>query len=245
VEGIAEQLLLSTFAKYIDQSLEDNHIAVINVGGRYFDYFLCLFNIRKPNTISKKIACLTDRDPERKEISGSNSKSTQCYPFEYNQDTIQYTYKDNATEKIIEYHDHPNIRFFSQDAVKGKTFEYDLALHNPSSSFLITDSVSNQEELKELVKAFSNASSSIQDLLGKLRNSKKNTCIKNGIEANSTWNDNDKKTAIIASRYLNSVGKGENALELSYLLEENLKQEEKQPFTTPSYIEEAIRWICQ
>ena len=31
VEGIAEELLLATMAKYIGHSLEDSHVAVINV----------------------------------------------------------------------------------------------------------------------------------------------------------------------------------------------------------------------
>jgi putative ATP-dependent endonuclease of the OLD family len=246
VEGIAEQLLISSLAKYIGQSLEDNHVATINVGGRYFDYFLCLFNTLNPNTISKKVACLTDRDPERKEVSNpGNSRFTKCYPFEYGQDTSHYAYTNNADEKIREYQSHPNIRFFSQDGIKGKTFEYDLALHNPSSSFLITDSMNNKEELQELMNLLENASSSVQDLLDKLGSSSENTRIRSGIEANSTWVDQDKKVAVVASRYLNSIGKGENALELAYLLEMNLKQEKQQAFTTPKYVEEAIKWICQ
>ncbi|WP_373554290.1 ATP-dependent endonuclease, partial [Terribacillus saccharophilus] len=44
VEGLAEQLLMSLFAEYLNTSLEDSHIAVINVGGKYFDHFLNLFN---------------------------------------------------------------------------------------------------------------------------------------------------------------------------------------------------------
>src|SRR5690606_33910771 len=66
VEGIAEQLLMSIFANYLDKSLENNHVAIINVGGRYFSHFLYIFDSEKENTIYKKIVCLTDRDPESK-----------------------------------------------------------------------------------------------------------------------------------------------------------------------------------
>ena len=46
VEGIAEQLLLHIFADYLNKPLEKNHVAVINVGGRYFNHFyLCLIII--------------------------------------------------------------------------------------------------------------------------------------------------------------------------------------------------------
>jgi putative ATP-dependent endonuclease of OLD family len=244
VEGIAEQLLLSTLAKYIGQSLEDSHVAAINVGGRYFDYFLCLFDTQNSNTIPKKVACLTDRDPERRDVSSENGKYTKCYPFEYGQNTVQYAYKNNATENIEKYQSHPNIRFFSQDETIGKTFEYDLALHNPSSLLLIADSLSNKEEIKEMMESFNTEGLSIQNFLQNLRTSTENTRIKDSI-TNSAWSDDDKKKAAIASRYLNSVGKGGNALELAYSLEENLKQEQKQTFVVPSYIKKAIEWICQ
>jgi predicted ATP-dependent endonuclease of OLD family len=53
VEGIAEQLLMSIFANYIDKSLEDNHVSIISVGGRCFDHFLYLFDVEKENTTYK------------------------------------------------------------------------------------------------------------------------------------------------------------------------------------------------
>lgn len=81
VEGIAEQLLISILAKYLNLSLEDNHIIVVNIGGRYFDHFLKMFNVRlNSSAVLKKVVCLTDRDPERKI---GNGKFHKCYPFEY------------------------------------------------------------------------------------------------------------------------------------------------------------------
>jgi putative ATP-dependent endonuclease of OLD family len=241
VEGIAEQLLLHTFAKYIEYSLEDNHVAVINVGGRYFEHFLYLFDIKDPNAISKRVACLTDRDPERKENGG---KFKQCYPFEIDQNLPQVTYKDNATEKLITYNTHASIRFFSQDALKGKTFEYDLALANPTSSLLIVDSLSNKGEINELMSLFDKNDQTYTSFIDRLRGSEGSKRICDAI-VSSDWSDEDKKKAIIASRYLNSVSKGGNALELAYILEENLKYDNPQHFNIPSYIKEAIEWVCQ
>jgi putative ATP-dependent endonuclease of the OLD family len=241
VEGLAEQLLLSVLARYSGKSLEDNHIAVINIGGRYFDYFLLLFDSTISNAIPKKVACIIDRDPERKEKAGGQSK--RCYPFEYNQDLTRYDYRDNSTEKIDRYRNHANIRFFSQEAEKGITFEYDLALHNSTSEILITMSTNNQAELKELMLCQRN-NEPLSVFESKLRSSEGNTRIIDAIMANTSWSEGDKKKAIVASRYLNSIGKGENALELAYSLEENL-QTTAIPFTVPPYIEEAIKWICQ
>ena len=251
VEGIAEQLLLSTMAKYVNKSLEDGHIAVINVGGRYFDYFLYLFdsntnpdNLNAVNAIPKKIACLTDRDPQRKKKTGGNCE--KCYPFEYKQDDTQYDYQDYPTNKISQYNekDHPNIHFFSQDANKGKTFEYDLVLCNPTLNLLVTDLMQNQNEIKELMQ-FYQENKPIGDYKEKLRNSEENERIKNSITVNNSWDEDDKKKAIIASRYLNSVSKGENALELACILEENWEKESREHFVVPCYIKEAIEWICQ
>ncbi|WP_347839955.1 AAA family ATPase [uncultured Draconibacterium sp.] len=63
VEGITEQLLLPVFAEYNGESLESEHVSVINIGGRYFNHFLKLFDSTKPYAINKKVACITDLDP--------------------------------------------------------------------------------------------------------------------------------------------------------------------------------------
>lgn len=251
VEGLAEQLLLSILARYMGKSLEDNHIAVINVGGRFFDHFLHLFDNPKPHTIPKKIVCLTDRDPVRKSMSGE--RFSTCYPFQHNQDIAGYEYKDNATEKMQQYKAHSNVHFFSQDEVKGKTFEYDLVLHNPTLELLVTESMSNQAEIKDLMCSFKD-NKPVEELLNKLpegtdkKPNKKNAEIKQGIRECNWANDNDKRAAIIASRYINSVAKGENALELAYALENNLNKKGQagyQDFIVPNYIENALGWICQ
>jgi len=245
VEGLAEQLLISILAQYMGKSLEENHIAVINVGGRYFDHFLYLFDSTKQFTVQKKIACITDRDPESK--AKTDSKFRKCYPYEFNQDNTTYDYKINPNSNKYPISSHPNITFFSQDEIKGKTFEYDLILHNPTLELLITDSMSSQTEIKDLMVLYENGNP-IVDYNTKLRVTKENKRIIDGINTNSSWDDIDKKKAIIASRYLNSVGKGENALELFYVLSENLEKKgtaEYKDFDVPCYIKNAIEWICQ
>jgi putative ATP-dependent endonuclease of OLD family len=274
VEGLAEQLLMSLFAKYYDiqskkefdlkqeaeptdeiyssKNLEDNHVAIINVNGRYFEHFLYLFDKEQPDTIHKKIACLTDRDPTSKLKTAS--KFRKCYPFNYSQDLTLYDYKDNPSSNITKYKTHPNIRFFSQDENKGKTFEYDLVIFNPSLQLLITESMSNASEILELMALYVDNTKQFADLLSVLpygtdeNPNKQNVAIRDGINSCNWENDDDKKKAIIASRYLNSIGKGENALELAYALEENLSKigtPAYKEFAVPGYIKETIDWICQ
>jgi len=246
VEGLAEQLLLSILAKYEGESLEEKHIAVINVGGRYFDHFLHLFDNHKPNTLSKRIACLTDRDPERKEKS-PKTHFKKCYPFEFNNSNDSYEYKYNPCSDRHQPDIQNNIALFSQDVESGKTFEYDLILNNPTLELLITDSMSNQDEIKGLMKLYKEKRP-LTDYETKLYSSDENKRIINSINLNTSWKADEKCRAIIAARYLNSVGKGENALELAYVLDENLAKRgtsEYEDFIVPDYIKKAIAWICK
>lgn len=252
VEGLAEQLLMGIFAESLGNSLENHHVSVINIGGRYFNHFLKLFDTEQSTSaIFKKVVCITDRDPTRREKIEDEEQNQnsyeKCYPFEYGLDSDKYEYKDHPSQLIEKYKDHKNIRFFSQEDRKGKTFEYDLALHNPNCELLLTESMSNKSEIRKMMEL--NADNTSADCLALLGNrkvlSKENERIKQAIEAlDDSWADEEKKHAVIASRYLNSIGKGENALELAYALEENLT-DNIENFVVPNYIREALEWICE
>ena len=240
VEGVAEQLLVSVFAEKLGKDLEDKHIAVINVGGRYFDHFLKLFDSNKQDAINKKIACITDLDPQHKEKSSGNL--SKCYPFELDIDSARYDYESCSNAVVDTFgvdKNHPNIRSFSQTKGEGKTFEYELMLLNSSNENLLTNSLSNADEIKSLMTARKDGKS-VDDMLAILKDSKANDRIKESINANSPWDDDKKKKHIIAARYLNSVGKGVNALELSQKIEKT-----ENNIIVPDYIKEAIEWICQ
>lgn len=218
---------------------------MVNIGGRYFDHFLKMFDVHlNSSAVLKKVVCLTDRDPERKI---GNGKFHKCYPFEYGVPSDNVEYKNHSQDPIDKYIAHEHIRFFSQEDGKGKTFEYDLALHNSRCHILLTESMSNEDEIKEMMKL--NADNTSADCLALLSNGRKlseeNERIKEAVEVlGDTWSEEDKIKAVIASRYLNSIGKGENALELAYALEENLTNN-AEDFVVPKYIEEALRWICE
>jgi len=129
-----------------------------------------------------------------------------------------------------------------------------------NSSLLITDSLTNRTELLSLLQFFEE-NKPIADFVDELRTSETNTLLAASITAVSdpSWTDEKKIRAIIASRYLASVGKGENALELANALEANLNFPDVRPtnipagtpvqlrieFHVPAYIRESIDWICQ
>lgn len=241
VEGLAEQLLLPILAKYLGYDLKDFHISIINIGGRYFDHFLKLFDDSNTNAIYKKVACIVDTDPVRKGKNDNNFK--KCYPFEYNLNQAEYIY--NSSHEVVngKFVNSRNIKFFIEDHGIGKTFEYLLAFNNPGNPILLTDSLINRNEIGDLVSAYQTGLS-IDELLRKLKASSENARIVNSIMA-STCGDDQKARGIIAARYLNSVSKGENAFELANKLEENLNTIPRQKFNVPNYIKNAIEWICQ
>ena len=111
---------------------------------------------------------------------------------------------------------------------------------NVGCEALVTDSVKNKNELRRLI-----GEQNIDTMLDNImRNSEENRRIAASIR-NCGWGDDEKRKAIIASRYLNSVSKGANALELNVTLEENLKKvpADRFEFHVPRYIEEALRWL--
>lgn len=250
VEGIAEQLLLSVFAQYINLSLEDQHVSVINIGGRYFDHFLKIFNNNNDFAIDRKVACITDFDPARKKKNTPNARAKACYPFEYNFDHENYEYSFNKIDTEI-YNDSHNIKFFQPDSTFGRTLEYDLMISNPSLHLLLTESMSNYDEMNDLISLYNN-SRPLDELINKLSTSDTNTNIKNSLQAvpsdHETWTENELKKALIASRYLNSISKGEHALQLSIKLLKNLDVKSSDDYVDiviPNYIKDALEWVCQ
>ncbi|PAD92929.1 ATP-dependent nuclease [Shouchella clausii] len=248
VEGITEQLVMSLFAQYDGFDLESSHISVINIGGRYFEHFLKLFDSTKKHTIHKKVACITDLDPVRKNKQGK-ANFEKCYPYELGLDKEKYHYNscsndlvDKFTVDVSGESKQGNIACFSQEKGTGKTFEYTLAYTNSDCKLILTESISNLDELNSLFDYYKEGKSldDMIDLLGK--KGKENPRISNSLQ---NYKGSDNRRHLIASRYLNSIQKGENAYELANVLEENLLNNNTAKFSVPEYIKEAISWICK
>ena len=179
-----------------------------------------------------------------------NARAKACYPFEYNFDDENYEYSFNKIDTEI-YNDSPNIKFFQPDSTFGRTLEYDLMISNPSLDLLLTESMSNYDEMKDLISLYNN-SKPLNELINRLSTSDTNTNIKNSLLAvpsdHETWTENELKKALIASRYLNSISKGEHALQLSIKLLKNLDIKPSDDYidiVIPSYIKDALEWVCR
>ncbi|MCK0158927.1 AAA family ATPase [Cellulophaga sp. F20128] len=241
VEGITEQLLLPVFAEYNGESLESEHVSVINIGGRYFNHFLKLFDSTKPYTINKKVACITDLDPTYS--VDEDIVNEKCYPFENNDELVAF---NECSNKIVDDYSegkHPNIQCFSQDKGVGKTFEYAIAYENPKLDIHVVSAIANNEEIKNLIKAYNEGKNLNEMIEIHSTRGNENKRIIDSIQK-SGIDDEELKKHLISARYLNSLSKGENAYDLAHILEENLPENEC-AFQVPSYISNAIQWLCR
>lgn len=263
VEGIAEQWVIPALLKYHGLELEEHHALIVNMGGRYFDHFLPLFDGSNENAIPKRVACITDRDPSRKKKE-PGAKWKGCFPFEMKANESEYEYKDHAGLYLESYALHDNIQFYSQDEKGGWTFEHDLLLNNPQLEMLVTDAVDNDDEILELMALFGEAGRTYQDMIERLSfgrpgDGEKEARIKIPL-SRPDWSEEEKKKAIVAFRYLKSVSKGANASELNLVLRENFDRPETAPLdetgvevagvalrqavVVPNYIIQAGKWAC-
>ncbi|EWG09374.1 ATP-dependent nuclease [Cytobacillus firmus] len=250
VEGLAEQLLVPEFSIALGHDLTDTHTSVINIGGRYFEHFLKLFDVSKnSNAIRKKVACITDLDPVRKRKGIKDATWKACGPLFLNSDPGSYEYKACSNPLVKNYVEDSKslIRVFSQKEKISSTFEYDLILKNITVKELVTESTSNDTEIKKLMDAYK-SNKTIPEMLSLLRKGNYKEEVEK-VVLQSEFSDDDKKKHIIAGRYLNSINKGEVAQELAYIISSNpnnvLKEVASNKIICPDYIKEAIEWIGQ
>lgn len=256
VEGIAEQLLIPEFAALMGHDLIDEHVSIINVGGRYFKHFLKIFDKDKnKNAIDKKVVCITDLDPtkKKKELEDKKSKidddednsNKACIPLFLDCDKEHYDYNECSNKLVGEYSDRSNIKICSQKPGISCTFEYDIVLSNPTFSDLVTHSVSNRDEIKNMMAGLNNGTE-VEKIIQMIRRESKfnndlNQYFKDG---KLKFSGEDLIKQIIAARYLKSIKKGEVAQELVEVVSKETAQKATK-MKVPSYISEAIKWICQ
>ncbi|MFA1710260.1 ATP-dependent endonuclease [Peribacillus frigoritolerans] len=255
VEGIAEQLVLPEFARKLGLCLEDSHTTVINIGGRYFDHFLKLFDTnRSPYAINKKIACITDLDPVRKkinegtkdvqdEVEDDSSNWEKCQPIFLGLNNELFEYK-KTSNKLADSSESfsSNIRVFTQPIGLSSTFEYELVRTNPTNDVFVksSSSISNKKELIELYKMVK-GDEAIEEIIKRIRKSKFKTELLESLQSGVLQDQKDNKISLLASRYLLSVKKGEAAQEIAYLI----SVDKEDLICPPDYISEAIKWISQ
>jgi putative ATP-dependent endonuclease of the OLD family len=243
VEGIAEQILLPCFSEYEKKSLIDKHVSIINVGGRYFEHFLKLFNYDDTDkyrqyAINKKVACLIDADPTKFQ----GERWVKCNPFEIKKDNNQHKSISSVVTSLKQQKS-DNIKIFCDESGTGRTLEYDLVFSNPDCCLFITESMAKKHQniIECLMKGYPECNF---EELGKV-NSKIDVKIIEAINESDWSGEIVKKKSLIAAQYLKFVDslKGEHALQLDYNLRANLLAEKSIKFQLPPAIKSAIAWI--
>lgn len=115
VEGIAERLLLPYFMEKCGYAYEDEHVSIVEIGGKHFEHFVELFN---GNALKKKVLCITDKD-----FSWINEEGKFKTWKSYSED------KPTHIEKLTERFTFEEFKIVTQNC-GGRTFEDELFLAN-------------------------------------------------------------------------------------------------------------------
>lgn len=116
----------------MDLNLADSHTTILNIGGRYFNHFLKLFDTNRCEfALTKKVACITDLDPVRKlkDAADEDSNWKKCLPIFLGLQPEDFEYKQTSNSLVGTYsHSDSKIKVFTQTHGQSSTFEYDLIL---------------------------------------------------------------------------------------------------------------------
>lgn len=261
VEGLAEKLILPKFLEKEGYSYENEHISIIDIGGKHFKYFI---DIYKDSNINKKILCITDKD-FKVNCKDDLSKISNFVPQHISKLLIKKGKKAIKKKLILRtsleikkyrlktdfkkvYFVRNNIAMVCQNTY-GSTFEDELFLAN----------MDNKENAIKLLKIVSSKSLNTfieeneldfncwKANVEKIKYTKTKDKIKKLVNkySNLIENDNEHKKIyeklFFANLFLSYAEnkKGEIALEI--LLDEELMSN----IVIPSYIEEGIKWLVK
>lgn len=238
VEGIAEKLLMPLFMDACGCSYEDEHISVVEIGGKHFEHFIELFN---GNAVNKKVLCITDKDFKWIDDDGK-LKSIEKYQKE-------------ETPHIKKLNDRFNIENFRicTQSLGGKTFEDELFLANMNNTsvakiffkkaicdgleeffdihgFNIEAWILNEEKIdgrsRKVIKKYLKAFSERAD--------------------KASENTEFYKRLIFAELFLYYAKNKKGDVALSLLTDENLfNKDETTKIVLPNYIQEGLKWLMQ
>lgn len=238
VEGIAEKLLMPLFMDACGCSYEDEHISVVEIGGKHFEHFVELFN---GNAVNKRVLCITDKDFKWIDDDGK-LKSIEVYQNE----EPSHIKKLNDRFKIENFH-------ICTQSFGGKTFEDELFLANMDNisvakiffkkaicdgleeffdtyGFDITAWISNKESIdgrsRKVINKYLKAFSERADTAS----------------ANTEFYEK----LIFAELFLHYAKNKKGDVALSLLTEEDLyNEDETTKIVVPNYIREGLKWLMQ
>ncbi|MNK97308.1 hypothetical protein D3C87_1176330 [compost metagenome] len=227
VEGISEELLISSFTQLQDYFLEDYRTEIVNVKGTSFYPFLYLFNnINEANRINKPITILTDDD------RFTDSKKAEYSFAHLILDPALLTSLDQEIQNGTTVARIRNLNSVKNNAdnikviASFKTLEYEIAFHNTNSdrtkfrdNFLVKYLIQGHKDKIDEIEAYAQT-----------------------FPADNMSPVEIRKIAILLWKTLPS--KAEFAQDFSIYLLDNLS-DAKHSFIVPTYITEGLNHLKQ
>ena len=237
VEGIAEKLLMPLFMDVCGCPYEDEHISIVEIGGKHFEHFVELFN---GNAVNKKVLCITDRD--FKWIGDDKLKSLEKY-------------KNDEVSHIKKLKERFNIKNFCvcTQALGGKTFEDELFLANMDN--LESAKVFFKKAIPDALEEFFDTHgfeiqawiSNKEDIDGRSYKliDKYLKAFTNRIDK-APENTEFYEKLIFAELFLHYAKNKKGEVALSLLTDKNLyNEDESTKIIVPNYIQEGLKWLMQ
>ena len=240
VEGIAEKLLMPLFMEICGCPYEDEHISIVEIGGKHFQYFVELFN---ENAVKKKVLCITDRDFKWIDFDGDSKLQSYC------------DYKSAMPTHITDLKNSfsiDNLCICTQEK-GGRTFEDEFFLSNAEDEDIIktifkkavSDNVADFSEKYsfDLAKWKQN----IEQMDGRSRKT-----IKKFFDAYNTRVDMKHENApqyerlIFAEIFLHYAKSKKGDVALALLTDESLfNKDGTSKLIVPKYIREGLEWLLK
>lgn len=240
VEGIAEKLLLPLFMEICGCAYEDEHISIVEIGGKHFKYFIELFN---RNAVKKKVLCITDKDFKWIDFDGdSNLRSYSEY--ESNEPTHITDLKKRFP--IENFH-------ICTQSMGGRTFEDEFFLANIKNE--ATATIVFKKAISDTVNEFFDKygfdltawESHIEEMDGRSRKAVRKflDVYKSRID-NSPKRISDYEKLIFAEIFLNYAKDKKGDIALGILTDKSLMNEDgSSKLVVPHYIQEGLKWLLK
>ena len=235
VEGIAEKLLMPAFMEKCGIPFEDEHVSIVEIGGKHFEHFVELFY---GNKVKKKVLCITDcdfkwtKDGQLKTIEDYNMFEAEHIK------KLQSDFTFNEFKLVTQSH-------------YGRTLEDELFLsncENDSYKRRLLDMVMPDSLVQFAKKHGVNLSqwiSNSQEIDGRVAKT-----VKKYLDAYKKRGDQSDKNSILygdivlAEIFLHYAEKQKGALALKILTDKVFTNEYGDlQLNVPSYISEGLAWL--
>lgn len=228
VEGIAERLLLPYFMEKCGYAYEDEHVSIVEIGGKHFEHFVELFN---GNALKKKVLCITDKD-----FSWINDEEKFKTWKSYSEN------KPTHIEKLRKRFTFDEFKIITQNC-GGRTFEDELFLANCKNINTATAllKMALPESLQTTIESCKLDTTKWEEQLSSIDGRSKHI-IENYINCFNSSVKKKKskfyKNLLFAEIFLHYAKNKKGDMALSILTEA-----ESLSLNVPSYIKEGIEWL--